>query len=152
MINSDVLSIIVGAAAVVWAIFQTYAVHRLNIQMTQLSTQLDERVKRLHRARELVAQEQASHSFLRFYREALGDENGDIKFQATEHAKMMAAKAELKGLANAIGDKALLNVVNEGMNFTGDMFLDEVTIRGYAQQLHTRIAELLEAETTKRGK
>ncbi len=69
-------------------------------------------------------------------------------------AEMSAYQAELRGLAFAIGDKELLEIVNKGYESQKyspeerSFELDEMEIRGKSQHLHTRISQLL-TEITK---
>ncbi len=135
----SIISLVIAVLAMAWGIFQTFVSHRLNQELDRLTTQLDERVKRLHRARELVTQRQTAHLFLKFYNSAVGEKDGDAEIRAAERGKYYAAWAELKGLARAISDEELLNLVKDDR--------DEMEIRAQAQKLHTRIAELLELET-----
>lgn len=68
---------------------------------------------------------------------------------ATKHAELSAYNAELRGLAFAIGDKELLNLVNESYSFIHyspadrSVVGDEMEIRGKSQKLHTRISQLI---------
>jgi len=63
-------------------------------------------------------------------------------------------RAELRGLAFAIGDKPLLALVNEGYRFIGlpeeDRYpiSDEMDIRSRSQKLYTRISQLQEEHAT----
>jgi len=125
-------------------------VHRLNIG-------LDQRVQRLHRAHELVTGLNISTAHIIGFKSqglALKVSYQSLLLNAEHSAKV----AELLGLAHAIGDKKLLELVARGSRLIGES--DEECDLTFTQQkenilelsaeLHTRISQLLIEATRKK--
>lgn len=124
----------------------------------------DQSVQLLYRAREAVIAIHKAHVYLLDYvahKESVQkakNDYGDEKFVVelddpyfTKHAEISAAKAELRGLAFAIGDAKLLELVNNPKHMPNSSLgrmESEMDMRGNSQQLHTRISELLIVATT----
>jgi hypothetical protein len=135
MILSDTLMVVVSVIAVIWAIYQIYSTHQLDVKLTFLTKQLDQSVQRLHRARDAAIRMHEANVFLIQY-VSTNPQITDVYCQ--KHAELSASRAELRGLAFAIDDKELLDIVNENLGDT------EGSIRNHVQRIHTRISKLIE--------
>lgn len=150
----DFLQIIVITIVAIWGIYQTRVTKNLEGELHRLNASLDQSIQILHRAREAVMKVHQAHVFLLNYVKYLNDEAFPNEVCATKHAELSAYKAELRGLAFSIGDKELLDLVNESYEFMKQApeerfsMLPEMEIRGRSQRLHTRISQLLELATS----
>ncbi|HQU37039.1 MAG TPA: hypothetical protein PLR65_10670, partial [Anaerolineales bacterium] len=107
----DTLLLIVTVIVAIWGIYQTYVTKRLEAQVHRLNAGLDQSLQTLHRAREAVIKIHSAYVFLLQYTEL--QEQPDEAFKKA-FAEKSVYEAELKGMAVAIGDKELLDLVNEG--------------------------------------
>ncbi len=171
--NPDVGQVVVAAlviiSSVVLALLQVSAARKqakitsdLSAQVQRLSVGLDQSLQRLHRAHDLVNKIHMLEVF-GLYRnsQVLGGTATvtDLPEIATRIAKLSAYNAELRGVAFAIGDKALLDLVNnrpqnpnEALSDAEKLRITEMMARNWSQQLHTRIYQLLEALTREQNK
>ena len=131
----------IAIAALVVNIVVAFCLLYLNRKINKLNNQLNERVKRLHKAAELVTEKQKAELMTIL----LPEENSQAKY--LHDVDFLAASAHFRGLAFAIGDKEMLDLINQRERPTGDIMADEARIRSQAQKLHTRIADLIEQET-----
>lgn len=141
------LQILITALLAVVTVRQAWVTSQLERRVHRLNASLDQSIQRLQRAREAVIQENKATVFLAEYVQALKSEGKSELTEAyfEKHAELSACKAELRGLAFAIGDKELLQIVN---NFPRDSVMPpEMEARARAQHLHTRISQLLEEAT-----
>ena len=133
----DALSLIVAVVVAFWGIWQTFVTHKLQREIQILSLSLDQSVQRLYRARDAVIQAHKSQVFIIEYSNEIGkDETWYEKY-----AELSAYKAELRGIAFAIGDEELMRLAREVIDYSD---IVEPQIRINSQHLHTRISELLE--------
>ena len=150
----DLLQLIVISIVAIWGIYQTRVTKKLEGELHRLNTSLDQSIQILHRAREAVIQMHQAHVFLLNYVQHMNDENLPDEVYATKYAELSAYKAELRGLAFAIGDQELLDLVNKSYEFMNQSpeerfsMLPEMEIRGRSQKLHTRISQLLVTATS----
>lgn len=110
-----------------------------------------ESVQRLHRAQELVRQTIATELYL------LKCWHNKEDFAKSRLAKLSARQSanqgELRGLALAIDDKEFLKLINKTLDYRRlpdekrHYMLEEMDLRLHAQQLHTRLSQLLEEAT-----
>jgi hypothetical protein len=145
----SVAQIVITAVLGIVTILQIYVTYRLNIRVRLLDLQLDQSIQRLHRAREAVISRQKAYVYLLEYVKT-GREASEPYFE--RHADWSAYQAELRGLAFAIDDKELLDLVNNGERDSENPTISEINARHQAQLLHTRIAQLLKEETNNRQK
>lgn len=136
----------------IWGIRQTYTTNRLEREVHLLNTKLDQDIQQLHHAREAAIGMHKAHVFmLQYYYQNKQADDAHI----TQFAESSAHWAELRGLAFAIKDEELLRLINEPFRFEAlpseqrNMIRDEAELRGHFQQLHTRIAQLLDQAATK---
>ena len=148
----DALLLIVTTIVAIWGIYQTYVTKRLEQQVYRLNIGLDQSLQTLHRAREAVIKIHSAYIFLLQYREF--QEKPDEAYKKA-FAEKSVYEAELKGMALAIGDKELLDLVNEGYRVMEipdeqrNLMRDELEIRAQLRRFHTRIAQLIAAATKK---
>jgi hypothetical protein len=141
------LQLIIAVFVAVWSIYQAKFTKNIEQEVHRLNIGLDQSIQLLHRAREAVIQIHKAHVFLLEFNLM---EQKPSEIYLTKHAELSAHKAELRGLAFAIGDKELLKLVNEGYSFSTqpqeerNITRDEMEIRLKSQKLHTRISQLLE--------
>lgn len=144
-----ILQVIAMLLVAKWKNSQVRVIKKLEQEVHRLNTGLDQSIQLLHRAHEAIVKIHSAHAFLLEYiRLRPKEEPTEIYF--TKHAELSACHAELRGLVIAIGDKELLELERKTYSPRGkpeerSPLLDEMSIRGAAQRLHTRIAELLEA-------
>ena len=149
----DVLQLTVTVIVAIWGIYQTYVTRKLEREIHYLNAGLDQYIQLLHRARDAVIGMNQTHVFMLNYRELREDIDDRYIEKIAEHS---AYWSELRGLAFAINDKELLDLVNKGYDFKHlpseerNAMLDEMEIRGRSQKLHTRIAQLLELTNRKK--
>lgn len=147
----NALQVIVLAIVAIWGVYQTKVTKSLEQQVHRLNVGLDQSIQLLYRAREAVINAHAADIFMLAYRENQPEKPNELYM--TKSAEWSAYEAELSGLAVAIGDKELLDLVNKIYSFTGkpwqgrDHEMDEIEIRGRSQHLHRRIAQLLKMAT-----
>lgn len=102
----------------------------------------------LFKARDAAIVWQRNQVFLTEYmRHVEQREHIDWGVYASRQADLTAAWAELRGMAMVIGDEALNNLVQDGVN--SDRNPVELDLRNKAQKIHTRIAELMAQEMVK---
>jgi len=151
----DILTLLqlgVTITVAIWGIRQTFTTNRLAKEIHYLSVNLDQSIQILQRAREAIIGMHKAHVFMLEHRQ-LNKELDDAYL--ARYAEFSAHWAELRGLAFAINDQELLDLVNKGFTFDGlsseqrDIVKDEMEIRGRSQHIHTRIAQLLAETTTK---
>lgn len=146
--------LVVTVLVVIWGIYQTYVTKRLEHQVYRLSVGLDQSLQILHRAREAVIKTHSAYVLLLAYRERRNEtDESYMKVWAEKYAEKSAYEAELKGIALAIGDKELLDLVNEGYTVMTNsdeqrnLRRDEAEIRGQLEHFHERISQLIKATT-----
>jgi len=145
-----VLSLIASVLVAIWGIYQTYVTKRLEQNIHRLRIGLDQTIQLLQRAREARIKIHQAHVYLLDYQTYFKDPN---EILLEKQSEISAYQAELRGLAFAIGDKELLDLINSGYEFTGvplserNVVKDEMEIRGKSQKIHTRISQLLELAT-----
>jgi hypothetical protein len=159
------LTIFIAAIVAIWSIFQTRLTIRLEKEVQRLNTALNQSLQLLHRARETTIKQQEAEIFLLEYLRWTKDKDNAIDWilYANKHAELSAAKSELRGLGFAIGDESLLKLINSSVQMADEFaFSDgsgraithyeqyEMEVRGRAQKIHTRIAELIRMETENR--
>lgn len=152
----DILTLLqlgVTITVAIWGIRQTFTTNRLEKEIHFLSVNLDQSIQILHRAREAIIGMHKAHVFMLEHRQL--NKEFDAAYIA-QFSEFSAHWAELRGLAFAINDEELLDLVNKGFSFDGlsseqrSIVRDEAEIRGRSQHIHTRIAQLL-AKTTKKA-
>jgi len=151
----DSLQLITVAVVAIWGIYQTRVTHRLEQQIYRLNISLDQSIQLLYRAREAVIKIHSAYIFLLECRaqQDRTQESEPTETYLTRLAEMSTFQAELRGIAFAVGDKELLELVNKGYDFERmpiekrNPAMDEMEIRGRSQHLHTRISQLLKAAT-----
>jgi hypothetical protein len=149
----DILQLTVTAIVAAWGIYQTYVTKKLEQEVHYLNVGLDQHIQLLHRARDAIIGMNKTHVFMLNYRDSGKDMDERYIEKLAEHSAYWSG---LRGLAFAINDKELLSLVNQGYEFTRlpseqrNAMHDEMEIRGRSQQLHTRIAQLLELTTKKK--
>ena len=144
----DVLPLIVTVIVAIWGIWQTFVTKRLEQQVYRLNLGLDQSLQILHRAREAVIKIHGAYIFLLQYWEL--QEKPDETYRKV-FAEKSVHEAEIKGIAFAIGDRELLNLINkEYANPNEKQFRrSEAEIRGHMESVHARITQLIEATTKK---
>jgi hypothetical protein len=151
----EILQLAVTIIIAIWGIYQTRVTKNLEREIHYLTVGLDQSIQLLHRAREAVIGMNKTHVYMLHYKELGQDIDSNYVEKLAEHS---AYGAELRGLAFAIKDQELLDLVNKGYDFTGtpneqrNPVRDEAQIRGRSQQLHTRISQLLELATKNKRK
>jgi hypothetical protein len=150
MTTIELLQLAATIVIAIWGIYQTRVTKKLEREIHYLSIGLDQSIQLLHRAREAVIGMHKTHVFMLHYKEL----RNDIGDQYVEKlAEQSTYRAELRGLAFAINDQELLDLVNKGYDFIGipneqrNATFDEMEIRNRSQHLHTRISQLLELAT-----
>ena len=152
----DLLSVLqlgVTIIVAIWGIRQTFTTNRLEKEIHFLRVNLDQSMQLLQRARDAAIGMHKAHVFMLEHRQ-LNKKIDDVYI--SQFAEFSAFWAELRGLAFAINDQELLDLVNKGFSFDGisneqrSIVRDEAEIRGRSQHIHTRIARLLEKATTKK--
>jgi hypothetical protein len=157
--NVEIANVILAAVVAIWGIYQTIHTRKLakitsklEHQVYLLNKSLDQSLERLQRANELVNKIHEIEVLLAYYGQNLAEKSyGDY---ATKLAEWSSYKAELRGLAFAIGDKELLDILNSSQFMvTSEEIREmgatavEINARSKSQHLHTRIFQLL-ANTT----
>lgn len=138
--------------------------HRLEHQLKRLNTGLDQSLNILHQAREATIRKHQAEIYLLEWKGLKEQElSGTVlEVYLNKYAEYSAAWAELRGLTFAIGDKELINLVNntpeirEKHNPTETekayaRTMHEMGVRGYSQQIHTRIAKLIQETLDKQS-
>lgn len=142
----DILQLAITALVAIWGIYQTRVTKSLEQNIHLMNAGMNQTLQLLHRAREAVIKIHSTHVFLL---ELTKNNSNNLEIHAEKFGEMSAYQAELRGLAFAINDKDLLEIVNRSYDFMKQspeersIFLDEMEIRGRSQKLHTRIAELI---------
>jgi hypothetical protein len=158
------LGLIVTVIIGIWGVYQTFVTNRLNRELHRLTIEMDQSIQRLYRARDATIERHKAAIYLsefnRMRRELKDDAPQfppDQVFQ--RFADFSAHWAELRGLAAAIGDSKLLELVNErfadlsveeNASISYAAMLTEIEYRGQSQRIHTRISELLQEATRNR--
>ena len=123
---------------------------RLEFQVRRLSVGIDQSLQILHRAREAVIKIHGAYIFLVGYVKCQ-EENNELCMRMV--AEKSAYEAELKGLAIAIGDKELIDLIDKKYSFISipikerDKNLVETEIRAKSELLHMRISQLIKIAT-----
>lgn len=160
-ISVSILAILFNAA---WGGYLIYVTKGLDSKLRYLSVELDQSIRRLDRARDAaIALHRAYIALLRYAEmaQAIGKPLEQVSEIYVERAADYSAYwAELRGLAFAIGDEELLQIINQELfNPANARRINEIAkardvaemdARGAFQKIHTRIAELLQLETDKR--
>jgi hypothetical protein len=147
-----VAQLVISVVLAVVTVRQARVTSDLEQRVHRLNTSLDQAIQRLHRAREAVIQQHKAHVFLVEYKRVL-DQRG-IELTETYFdmfAEWSAYAAELRGLAFAIGDKELLEIVNKE-DRDSEGVPPEIPVRARSQQLHARISQLLDEATAEARK
>src|SRR6266545_6162017 len=144
----DILQLAVTATVAIWGIYQAHRTRKLEQEVHYLNVGLDQSIQLLHRAREaVIGLHRTQVCLLAYHYNGRPVDERSIQSQA-EHS---AYWGELRGLGDAINDKELLDLINQGYGVSGraadqrSYMVDEMEVRGTSQHLHTRIAQLLDS-------
>ena len=123
--------------------------HQLRLQ----NTDLDQRILLLQRARDAAIKINEAEAFIYDFVGVKQDpefNKAHREILSTKTAQISAGNAELRGLGFALDDKILLDLINHRerpkdkfiADSEGIINVAEMYSRGFAQRVHTRIAEL----------
>jgi hypothetical protein len=144
----DWLNLIVVVLLAIWSIYQTRLTKSLDAKIHRISVGLDQSLQLLHRIRDDVIEIHTIHVFLLTYNHFGLSADNLFREKYSQYSALMG---EIRGIAIAIGDKELLNLVTQQYEFQDKslveriLHVDELEIRSRSEKLHTRISQLLES-------
>lgn len=160
--GSDIATPTIAALGLLVSMFVAYWQIRLNQRVQRLSVNLDQRIQRLHRMRELVNQIHETEIIALGYeiaeeqaQQVIATQKGiDFHLDKIQRmAKLSTYGAELRGIAEITDDPQLLSILAGYKEVDiKDSLLSETMGRDIARHLHARIAQLIEEATAEHNR